>query len=483
MPAKRVLIVDDEPNIGRSLRLILEREGYAVLTFTSVRGIAVERHAARRRRTCSTCACRTAAASTCCKSIRAGENPSAGDHDLGPRDHLRRGRSDARRRLRFSRETARPRQGPARHQECARTGQPARGERAPARDGRRPAAHDRVEPGFPAHPRAGHHGGALRRARAADRRVGHRQGAARRAHPSPRAPSRPARSSRSTAPPSRPSCSRANCSATRRAPSRARPPRGAASSSWPTAARSFSTRSATCTAVRRPSCCACCRKASSTASAASSRFASNVRVISATNRDLAEMVAQDKFREDLYYRLSVVPIRVPSAARAPQDIRPMAEYFLDEFCRRNNFRPKSFDERVFPAVEHYAWPGNVRELRNVVERMAILTAGRPADGRFRAARNPSLQGSRRKSTVQEARDSAERDHILRALEDTDWNVSGRRPLARRRAHHPAQTHPRLGPESVASAFLHLSENLQAFDHGPAVVIAGFPDIGFRSPRL
>ena len=67
-----------------------------------------------------------------------------------------------------------------------------------------------------------------------------------------------------------------------------------------------------------------------------------VRVVSATNRDLSAMVAQGKFREDLYYRVSVVPIRVPALRERPQDIRPMAEYFLEDFCARNGFRRKSF---------------------------------------------------------------------------------------------------------------------------------------------
>ena len=114
----------------------------------------------------------------------------------------------------------------------------------------------------------------------------------------------------------------------------------------------------------------------------------SVRVISATNRDLAAMVAQEKFREDLYYRLSVVPIRVPALRERPQDIRLLAEYFLEEFCARNNFKRKVLDEGVFALLESYGWPGNARELRNVIERMAILTHGRAADARFDSGRDP-----------------------------------------------------------------------------------------------
>src|ERR1700722_2157448 len=149
-----------------------------------------------------------------------------------------------------------------------------------------------------------------------------------------------------------------------------------------------------------------------------------VRVVSATNRDLSAMVAQGKFREDLYYRVSVVPIRVPALRERPQDIRPMAEYFLDDFCVRNGFRKKSFDAEVWDAFETCKWPGNARELRNAVERMAILShddvltaAAVPLELRMPQREN----GSR--SSVQEARESAEREHVLRALEEAGWNVS------------------------------------------------------------
>src|SRR4051794_8361667 len=150
----------------------------------------------------------------------------------------------------------------------------------------------------------------------------------------------------------------------------------------------------------------------------------SVRVVSATNRDLGSMVAAEKFREDLYYRLSVVPIRVPALRERPHDIRLLAEYFLEEFCARSNFKRKVMDESVYPLLEAYSWPGNARELRNVVERMAILTPGErltrdaiPVELRVQRESGP-------KSTIQEARESAEREHILRALEESSWNVSG-----------------------------------------------------------
>jgi two-component system, NtrC family, nitrogen regulation response regulator NtrX len=165
-----------------------------------------------------------------------------------------------------------------------------------------------------------------------------------------------------------------------------------------------------------------------------------VRVVSATNRDLSALVSQEKFREDLYYRLSVVPVRVPALRERPQDIRLLAEYFLEDFCARNNFRPKVLDPPVLPMLESYNWPGNARELRNVIERMAILSPGEhltreciPVEIRVQREAGP-------KSTIQEARESAEREHILRALEESKWNVSG---AARRLGMERTNLHKRI----------------------------------------
>jgi len=150
----------------------------------------------------------------------------------------------------------------------------------------------------------------------------------------------------------------------------------------------------------------------------------SVRVVSATNRDLSLMVTQGKFREDLFYRVSVVPIRVPALRERPQDIRLLADYFLEDFCSRNNFRAKTLDDAVYEELEGYSWPGNARELRNVIERMAILSSGEhivaaaiPIEIRVQKEAGP-------RSTVHEARESAEREHLLRALEGASWNVSG-----------------------------------------------------------
>jgi two-component system nitrogen regulation response regulator NtrX len=149
----------------------------------------------------------------------------------------------------------------------------------------------------------------------------------------------------------------------------------------------------------------------------------SVRVVSATNRDLPQLVSQDRFREDLFYRLSVVPIRVPPLRERREDVRPLTEYFLSEFCARNNFRPKPIDEDVFSMLANYPWPGNVRELKNVTERMAILSASDritvasvPLEMKLAGAADP-------RSTLQQTREAAEREGIIKALEQTNWNVS------------------------------------------------------------
>ena len=149
----------------------------------------------------------------------------------------------------------------------------------------------------------------------------------------------------------------------------------------------------------------------------------SVRVISATNKRLDDLVTSGAFRRDLYYRLSVVPIRVPALRERRQDIGDLAAYFLAEFCARNAIRPRAFDPDVVSILERHDWPGNVRELRNIVERMAILTR----DERISAASVPFEvrlpQATRPASGLQEVRNSAEREKILEALDQTDWNVS------------------------------------------------------------
>jgi two-component system nitrogen regulation response regulator NtrX len=150
----------------------------------------------------------------------------------------------------------------------------------------------------------------------------------------------------------------------------------------------------------------------------------SVRVISATNRRLDDLVAGGTFRADLFYRLSVVPLRVPALRERPEDIEELANYFLAEFCARNNFRRRGIDSDVISVLARYRWPGNIRELKNAVERMAILTSGdritvNAIPLEIRMAETPPPGAG-----LQDIRDGAERERIREALEQTDWNVSG-----------------------------------------------------------
>ena len=149
----------------------------------------------------------------------------------------------------------------------------------------------------------------------------------------------------------------------------------------------------------------------------------SARIVSATIRRLDELVSAGRFREDLYYRLSVVPIRMPALRERRDDIAGLVPYFLSEFCARNNFRPRTIDEEAVALLERYAWPGNVRELRNVVERMAILAPGDRITADAIPMEVRSEQAPRASTGLQGVRDSAERERIRQALDQTDWNVT------------------------------------------------------------
>ena len=150
----------------------------------------------------------------------------------------------------------------------------------------------------------------------------------------------------------------------------------------------------------------------------------SVRVIAATNRNLEQLIARDEFREDLYYRLSVVPIRVPPLRERREDIGPLSEYFLADFCSRNNFHTRTLEENTLNALEGYRWPGNVRELRNTVERMAILAPGDRITVDSIPVEIRQANSVDDRSGLKETRESAERLRIMEALEASNWSVAG-----------------------------------------------------------
>lgn len=163
----------------------------------------------------------------------------------------------------------------------------------------------------------------------------------------------------------------------------------------------------------------------------------NVRVIAATNKNLADEVRAGRFRDDLYYRLNVVPITVPPLRERGEDIALLARAFLAEYCAENNMAPKTLEDDVVKALASYPWPGNVRELRNQVERMAIMCAGRVVrvDDLSAEVRTgtPSVTPPGRSDTrdvsslgnksLQDARKRMEHELITRTLDKFNWNVS------------------------------------------------------------
>jgi formate hydrogenlyase transcriptional activator len=150
----------------------------------------------------------------------------------------------------------------------------------------------------------------------------------------------------------------------------------------------------------------------------------NVRLVAATNVDLAQKVADNQFRSDLYYRLNVFPIVIPPLRERPEDIPLLVRYFAQKYGRRMKKPIDSIPLKAMRALSEYPWPGNVRELENFIERAVILSRGPELEiplSEFKQqtkVASPSLSGS--PSTLQEA----ERDHILRALSETKWVLGG-----------------------------------------------------------
>ena len=175
---------------------------------------------------------------------------------------------------------------------------------------------------------------------------------------------------------------------------------GRAASSWPTAARSSSTRSATCRRRCRSSSCACCRRASSSGSARRGRRRVDVRVIAATHRDLEAAVASGTFRADLYYRLSVFPIRLPPLRERARTSRAWSGSSSIATSASSAAGSPRCRSAVMQALQHHAWPGNVRELENVVERAMIASTGDTLqlDDPLRLGQAPEPTSPRRRTT-------------------------------------------------------------------------------------
>jgi two-component system nitrogen regulation response regulator NtrX len=154
----------------------------------------------------------------------------------------------------------------------------------------------------------------------------------------------------------------------------------------------------------------------------------DARVIASTNKDLEEEISRGNFREDLFYRLNVIPFYVPPLRERTEDIPLLARHFLKEFSAAYGRRPREITNDAIDGLMRYSWPGNVRELRNVIERIVIMN---PTTMRFDRKNLPPLvyrDGSRRSagtefSTLHQARSAYERDYILKKLDENHGNVS------------------------------------------------------------
>ena len=160
----------------------------------------------------------------------------------------------------------------------------------------------------------------------------------------------------------------------------------------------------------------------------------DVRVLAATNKDLEAEIERGTFREDLYFRLSVIPIRVPPLRDRREDIPALVRHFVDLFSRENNRRPQRFTPAALEFMQKARWKGNVRELRNTVERLLIMTPGDTIDVddlrdvirvETKAAASVNGAGGNQMSpgTLREFKESAERKFLVEKLRENAWNIS------------------------------------------------------------
>ena len=152
----------------------------------------------------------------------------------------------------------------------------------------------------------------------------------------------------------------------------------------------------------------------------------DVRVVAATNKNLEEEIEHGNFREDLFYRLNVIPFAVPPLRDRREDIPLLADFFLREFTTAYGRKPKELTPEAYRVLGEYHWPGNVRELKNLIERIVILNPQVRVDARhipLAGTRKPQDRPLDRFGSLQEVREAAERDYILRKLEETSGNVT------------------------------------------------------------
>ena len=153
----------------------------------------------------------------------------------------------------------------------------------------------------------------------------------------------------------------------------------------------------------------------------------DVRVVAATNKNLEEEIERGNFREDLFYRLNVIPFHMPPLRERAEDIPLMADCFLREFTTAYGRKPKELTPEAYRVLQEYHWPGNVRELRNLIERIVILNPQVRVDARHIPVnvnrRGAADRANDRFGSLQEVREAAERDYIQKKLEEANGNVT------------------------------------------------------------
>jgi len=152
----------------------------------------------------------------------------------------------------------------------------------------------------------------------------------------------------------------------------------------------------------------------------------DVRVVAATNKNLEEEIERGNFREDLFYRLNVIPFFVPPLRDRREDIPLLGDHFLREFTTAYGRKPKELTPEAYQVLSDHHWPGNVRELKNLIERIVILNPQVRVDARhipLQAARRQPDRPLDRFGSLQEVREAAEREYILKKLEETNGNVT------------------------------------------------------------
>lgn len=149
----------------------------------------------------------------------------------------------------------------------------------------------------------------------------------------------------------------------------------------------------------------------------------DVRIISATNKDLAEEVKKNTFREDLFYRLNVIPIPLPPLRERKEDIPELVDYFLGYFAAEYGQKPKKITPDGLKMLEIYDWPGNIRELRNVIERLVIMIPSHTVTPKNIILGEAARSDYFTFNTLKEARESFEKDFIIKKLEENNWNIS------------------------------------------------------------